>query len=291
MSIHDEIIDGIICDERTRETENTNAVLSLALATAEKERDEAQAEAERWKQVGRVNEHLFQDERSRAIQLRAALERIVQGYRNLLDMRICMDGRIYLTREEVGVALQEAETALLPAPKAESSSPALEHDLMHCRRERSALQIQVAEQQRAAVACDMYFRENCVPVNAARLATNKVLAGIPAALSPTPEPPDPNIEEQPAPIQLWAVIEHDGSVADSPDDGLLVDETKAVAEALCDPGSQTVMCFEPVAPASTPIPEHCCGAAGFGREWPGEPADSCPGCEYFKARREQKEKS
>jgi len=24
--------------------------------------------------------------------------------------------------------------------------------------------------------------------------------------------------------------------------------------------------------------KHCCGAAGFGREWPGEPRDVCPAC-------------
>ena len=24
--------------------------------------------------------------------------------------------------------------------------------------------------------------------------------------------------------------------------------------------------------------KHCCGAAGFGREWPGEPPDVCPAC-------------
>ena len=105
------------------------------------------------------------------------------------------------------------------------------------------------------------------------------------ALSPAPAKP------QPAPTQLWAVIEHDGSVADSLGDGYLVSMDKVYAEAMCDPGSQTVMCFEPVAPATTSIPEHCCGAAGFGREGPGEPPDVCPGCEFWKAQRKQEEES
>ena len=46
--------------------------------------------------------------------LRKALERIRQGYRNALDLRICRDGRAHLTREELREALQEVESALRP---------------------------------------------------------------------------------------------------------------------------------------------------------------------------------
>ena len=53
--------------------------------------------------------------------LREALERVRQGYRNALDLRVCRDGRAYLTREELREALQEVESALgsqsaTPAP-------------------------------------------------------------------------------------------------------------------------------------------------------------------------------
>ena len=33
--------------------------------------------------------------------------------------------------------------------------------------------------------------------------------------------------------------------------------------------------------------QHCCGAAGFGREWPGEQRDVCPACEAWAEQREQ----
>ncbi|HUW10024.1 MAG TPA: hypothetical protein VM537_09860 [Anaerolineae bacterium] len=32
-------------------------------------------------------------------------------------------------------------------------------------------------------------------------------------------------------------------------------------------------------------PTHCCGASGFGKEWPGEPRDICPACEVWAKER------
>ena len=60
------------------------------------------------------------------VELKTALERIRQGYRNALDLRICRDGRAHLTREELREALQEVESALRPhdAPPAPNPSPA-----------------------------------------------------------------------------------------------------------------------------------------------------------------------
>jgi len=38
-------------------------------------------------------------------------------------------------------------------------------------------------------------------------------------------------------------------------------------------------------------PAHCCGASGFGKEWPGEPRDICPACEaWAKERRGEAER-
>ena len=48
-------------------------------------------------------------------ELRMALERVRQGYRNLLDLRIQQyDGRAHLTREEITEELQWVEAILSP---------------------------------------------------------------------------------------------------------------------------------------------------------------------------------
>jgi len=62
--------------------------------------------------------------RAENAELRAALERVRQGYRNLLDLRIQQyDGRAHLTREEITEELRRVESILDPQVANNATNP------------------------------------------------------------------------------------------------------------------------------------------------------------------------
>jgi len=61
--------------------------------------------------------------RAENAELRAVLERFRQGYCNLLELRVCADGRVRLTREEITEELRRVESILGPQVANNATNP------------------------------------------------------------------------------------------------------------------------------------------------------------------------